>query len=917
MEFKFESNQDYQLKAIQSITNIFNGQPLVSPEIIFSGEESSLAAIPNQLYLDKHSLFENLKIVQKENRLVESDCLKLTEGEIDTVNGTKIINYPNFSVEMETGTGKTYVYIRTALELYKQYGFRKFIIVVPSVPVREGVIKTFKMTQKHFKSMFENTPYRYYEYSSDNLSRLRQFAYSDTVEFMVMTLASFNKDSNIIRQEPEELQGEKPLHFIQATRPILILDEPQNMESENSIAALSSLYPMFTLRYSATHRVPYNMVYRLTPFDAYRQNLVKKIEVDSVIEEDNENVPFISLNEIKNVGKVLKATLTIHKLTKSGNISPSKISVKPGDSLEKKSNRKEYSNFIIDEINAGLGYVKFTNNNRLQIGETTGENKEAIFEAQIRQTIVSHFEKQEFLKKDGIKVLSLFFIDKVDNFAGEDAIIKKLFIKVFNELKADLPEWKEKQAEDVIAAYFANRKTKSGEVIFEDSSSGESQKDKEVYDLIMKDKEKLLSFKEPVSFIFSHTALREGWDNPNVFQICTLNQTISEVRKRQEIGRGLRLAVNQQGDRIHDPRLNILTVIANESYEKFAKELQSEIAEEYMKEIEKRYGKPLSTLSEEELAKVIEEFGEGIIPPKPPKKRDRVVARLRKEYILDSRFQGLWEIIKQKTKYSVNINTEKLIQDVVPELNSIEVKESRVVIKKSSINVTDQNVFEAIQMTREKVVETNKGKLNLPNLVDLILSFMENTTPSVKLTRRTILAILKNMSKKENMIVNPQQFAIEAAKIIRAEVNKQLVDGIVYEKIDDWYKMEQFESEFSSWKENLIPSKRSIYDLVPCDSNVEKEFVLELEKKDYVKMYTKLPPWFKVSTPVGGYNPDWAIVIEEKTGEECLYFIRETKSVDDINKLRPEEKFKVKCGEKHFGETLGINYRMVSNANEI
>ncbi len=445
----------------------------------------------------------------------------------------------------------------------------------------EGVLKTFQVTERHFRELFSNTPYRYYIYDSENLSQVRQFATSSAVEFMVMTIDSFNKATNVIRQQRDQLQGETPIHLVQAARPILILDEPQNMESELRVKALAALNPLLALRYSATHRNPYNVVNRLTPFEAYRQGLVKRIEIAGVEKEGDENRVFMRLMEVKAVKTKLTARLAVHQLRAKGEVKETVVTVDADkkSSLEALTKRPEYAAFVVEEITDQS--VIFGNGVELKLGEAKGADKEAIFETQIRYTIEAHFRKQESVKEQGIKVLSLFFIDRVDNYALADGIIRVTFNKIFNELKTKFADWKDVPADKVQAAYFASRKTKAGEVIFEDSKSGETEKDREAYDLIMRDKERLLSFDEPTCFIFSHSALREGWDNPNVFQICTLNQTVSEMKKRQEIGRGIRLAVNQSGDRVRDEKVNVLTVVANENYEAYVARYQDELEEAY------------------------------------------------------------------------------------------------------------------------------------------------------------------------------------------------------------------------------------------------------------------------------------------------------------------------------------------------
>jgi type III restriction enzyme len=925
MELKFDANQDYQLQAIEAITDLFTGQPRIEADLQFSLGHSSFAAVANRLDLGEAELLDNLHAVQERNNITPDPELICIEEQIETVSGPKDTRFYNFSVEMETGTGKTYVYLRTALELYKRYGLRKFIIVVPSLAIREGVLKTLQITERHFQELYDNAPYRYYAYDSDNLSQVRQFTLSGSVEFMVMTIAAFNKATNVIHQTTDRLQGETPVHLVQAARPVLILDEPQNMESEKSIAALAVLNPLLALRYSATHRNPYNVVYRLTPFEAYRQGLVKRIEVASVVKEDDTAQPYLRLDGIETKKKTITAKLAVHKLMKSGAVKESVMAIRPGDSLQAKTKRTEYAGFEVDEINPGGGFVRFANNIEIQIGQELGADKEAIFEAQIRYTIEEHLRKQTRLKKDGLKVLSLFFIDRVDNYAPKDGLIRQMFMRAFDEVKQKYPDWQDQDAQEVQAAYFAQRRTRSGEVILEDSNTGEAERDREVYDLIMKDKEQLLSLTEPVSFIFSHSALREGWDNPNVFQICTLNQTVSEIKKRQEVGRGVRLAVNQGGERVHDEQINVLTVVANESYERFVAQLQGEIAFEYREEIEARYGKSLDDLTDEERRQIEEEFGQGILPPKPANARKQAVARLRKEYTLKPEFQELWEKIKHKTRYVVKIDSEKLIRDVIAELNRVEIQPPRVTIAKARVDVSQEGAFEALQMSAAKTVLDLAGRYPLPNLVEIMANLMEHTTPPVRLTRRTLLEIMRRapQSCKQAMVDNPNGFATAAVAIIKEKLADQLVEGIQYEKINAWYEMTQLDTEISSWEDYLVPAGRSVYDHVIYDSEIERQFIEGLEKRDDVKLYLKLPAWFMVPTPIGEYNPDWAIVMEDRdehgqpTDKPLLYLVRETKSTHKLDELRPDERRKIRCGERHFTDALRVDYRVVTSAREL
>ena len=891
MQIKFDANQQFQIRAIEAITNIFEGQP----RPVTSIHELTLqgfGALPNQLDVSEKELLANLQSVQKTNGIEQDEELMPIERVVESAAGKGLVKFFNFSVEMETGTGKTYVYLRTAFELFQRYGMRKFIVVVPSVAVREGVLKTLEITKAHFRKEYNNTPYRYYSYDSANLSQVRQFALSESIEIMVMTIDSFNKARNVINQTTDRLQGETPIHLVQAARPILILDEPQNMESELRVAALAALNPLFALRYSATHRNPYNLVHRLTPYEAYRQGLVKRVEVAGIEKKSDENQVYLRLDSVHTDRKTVTAKIAVHALMKTGVVKEQIVTIKPGESLEKKANRSEYADFVIEEIDINNQSVLFTNTTEIRVGESKGADKDAIFEAQIRYTIQEHFRKQKRLREHGIKVLSLFFIDRVDNYVNEDGLIRVLFNKAFEEFKAN-SEFKDVDVEKVKAAYFASRKTKTGEIIYEDSKTGESEKDKDAYDLIMKDKERLMSFEEPTCFIFSHSALREGWDSPNVFQICTLNQTTSEFKKRQEIGRGVRLAINQQGDRVRDEHVNVLTVIANESYEGYVSKYQTELEKEY---------------------------GSGNLAPQPSNASKRSEAKLRKNFELKPEFKELWNRIKHKTRYAVTIDSEKLVADVVKELNEETIRPPQIVIRRAKLETKGES-FTAIQ-TAERLIGEGYKANSLPNITEVITSLLERTTPPARLTRNTLLEIFKQSSSaiQQAALKNPFEFASVASRIIKNKLADQLVEGIQYEKINQYYEMTQF-MDIPSWEDNLVSSPHSIYDHVVFDSEIERKFVEGLESRGDVKLYVKLPSWFTVPTPIGEYNPDWAIVLEKRNDDEevedVLYLVRETKGTRILDDLRPDERRKIISGRKHFKDALGMNYDVIVNAKEL
>lgn len=895
MIFKFDSTQEYQIDAVESVVGLFEGQAFVRNQLIVP-QGATFQVVPNRLDLTDAQLLANLQKVQAGRDLKPDDALQTLSAEVEAVQGIREVSFPNFSVEMETGTGKTYVYIRTALRLHQTYGLRKFVVVVPSVAVREGVKKTLEVTKGHFEDLFGKLPYRFSVYDSTRRSQTPAFALSDGVEIMVMTIDAFKRAETVIRQSREGL--DPPIFQLQATRPVLILDEPQNMESELSVSALASLNPLCALRYSATHRNPYNVVYRLTPFDAYRQGLVKRIEVASVIQQDNENLPFVRVEELKAVRRTIIARLTVHKLMKSGKIQESTITVKSRDKLSEKTGRAEYDGFEVDEINPGAGYIAFTNNLELREGDEQGSDKDAIFEAQISFTIEEHFRRQRRLKPHGIKVLSLFFIDRVNNYAPDDGKLKLLFVKAFDEIKQRYVEWKNIKAMDVQKAYFASKTKKAGEVEFL-NSSGKTKEDDDAFNLIMREKERLLSFDEPVGFIFSHSALREGWDNPNVFQICTMREVGKDTERRQQVGRGIRLPVNQDGDRIQDDQINILTVVANETYERFVAGLQHEIEHEYGKEG---------------------------LPPPPPDRRKKTSIKLRKNFMLKPEFKELWERIKHRTRYSVEIDSNKLIEETLAELDEVTISKPRIAVSKANVRVDDaEDFFEPIVMSGAKTAIDLAGRYPLPNLIEVMESLMENTSPPMRLSRRTLLEIFKRTKQRQAATDNPHEFAISAVNILKSKLAEQLIRGIKYEKDGTWYEQTQFVEKIDTWDDYIVRSDEvggvggtHLYDGVRWDSEgVEKSFIAELEKRTDVKLYIKLPDWFTVDTPIGRYNPDWAIVMNDPEGDdEKLYLVRETKGTLKLDELRPDERRKIESGRKHF-KALGVNFKVVTSADEL
>ena len=666
LQLRFDPNQDYQIEAVRAVTDLFEGHVRRDTTFGLRSEDIAREDIVSNVQPDyafsEEWLLANLNAVQSRN-MINADGrgqLEVDEGPVIEGAGMETWRYPNFTVEMETGTGKTYVYLRAIHELRRLYGFGKFVVVVPSIAIYEGVVKTFEITRAHFSSLYGNERVNLIRYDGAQPGRLRSFATSTDADILVITLDAFNKISNNLYKRTEKLPGERrPFQFIQETRPILVLDEPQNMESARAREALRTLHPLFALRYSATHRTSPNLVYRLTPFEAYRRGLVKRIQVVGITELEDLNTPFLALRSVTATGPI-RATVRTYALDK-GRTREVDLTLRDGDDLYVKSKRDEHKGYRVREIHRGDGYVLFENNVRLDAGAALAPSRPAVFKAQIEETVRQHMERQEELKSRGIKVLSLFFVDRVANYTSETGIVRRLFDDAFRRFRVSFDDFRHLEPEQVREAYFAKAKVKGGddiEIDTEGRNAAERDAERRAFELIMRKKEQLLSFDEPACFIFAHSALKEGWDNPNVFQICTLNQTVSETKKRQEIGRGLRLCVNQTGERISGDELNILTVVANESYQTFVSGLQAEYVED----------------------------GEAA-PPPPTEAHRRVAKRNDRLFLGNAEFERFWEKLRRRVRYRLNLDSEALIVDCVARLSQEAFPDARIVIQKGEFVV--------------------------------------------------------------------------------------------------------------------------------------------------------------------------------------------------------------------------------------
>jgi len=973
MKLHFEPNLDYQLQAIEAVCDLFRGQEVcrteftvTMPALSFDKQDTG-HGIGNRLTLLDDELLKNLNAVQLRGALPPSNSL--TSG--------------NFTVEMETGTGKTYVYLRTIFELNKRYGFSKFVIVVPSVAIKEGVYKTLQITEEHFKGLYAGVPFDYFLYDSGKPGSVRNFATSSNIQIMVVTVGAINKkDVNNLYKESEKTGGEKPIDLIKATRPIIIVDEPQSVDGGlegRGKEALDAMNPLCTLRYSATHVDKHHMVFRLDAVDAYERKLVKQIEVASATVEDAHNKPFVRLVKVENKRGRISAKVELDKQAATG-VQRVEVTVSDGDDLQQSADgRAIYADFRVGEINTAKGEafmeLRYPGGEVfLQPGQAHGDvDALAVQREMIRRTIKEHLDKEKHLRPLGIKVLSLFFIDAVDKYRQYDADghpVKGVYAQMFEEeyrRAAKLPAYQslfaeidlESAAEEVHNGYFSIDK-KGGWTDTAENNAGNRENAERAYNLIMKEKERLLSFGTPLKFIFSHSALKEGWDNPNVFQICTLRDIQTERERRQTIGRGLRLCVNQDGERVRGFEVNTLTVVATENYEQFAENLQ--------KEIEKDTGIRFGIVEQHQFAAIAVTGADGHaaplgieqskalwehlkaaghidakgkvqdslktalkngtleLPPEFNAQKAQIAEVLRKvsgrldiknaderrqvplrkgtdgkAVYLSDEFKALWDRIKHQTTYRVQFDNVKLVTDCIAALQKAPViAKARLQWRKADISIGKAGVA-ATEKAGAATVVLDEADIELP---DLLTDLQDRT----QLTRRTIVSILTGSGRLDDFKRNPQQFIELTAETINRCKRLALVDGIKYQKLGDQhvYAQELFEKEeLTGYLKNmLLDTQKSIYEHVVYDSTTERDFADGLEKNDAIKLYAKLPGWFKVPTPLGSYNPDWAVLVEED-GTQHLYFVVETKSSLFTDDLRDKESAKIECGKAHF-TALGV-----------
>ena len=961
MKLKFDPSLQYQQDAINAVVDIFDGQPIAQSSVEISQTTGGLGLVQTELALGNAVELEAGKILENVRAIQERNDIEM----VSKIQGM------DFSIEMETGTGKTYVYLRSIFELNKKYGFKKFIIVVPSIAIREGVLKSIDMMVEHFRTLYDNVPFKSFVYDSKKLEKVNAFAKDNLLQIMIINIQSFQHEANIFNQEHERSYGYRPRDLVKAARPILITDEPQNMEGERSAEAVRDLEAVAILRYSATHKNFYHLLYKLDPVRAYDLRLVKHIEVASIRSDDSFNDAYVKLLQTDNKNGI-RAQVEIHKVKRTGEVATSKLWVKQGDDLFVKSGEIEiYRNgYLVQNIDCTpeAEYIEFNQGKYLEIGQEMGGMGDGIMKAQVFEAVEQHLKKERALKGKGIKVLSLFFIDKVANYriynddgSAAHGKIAQWFEEAYAELSAK-PLYKSlinHPVETLHDGYFSqDRKGRAKD------TSGATRDDEDTYSLIMREKERLLDPEEPLRFIFSHSALREGWDNPNVFQICTLNETKSQEKKRQEIGRGLRLPVNRKGDRVHDEHINRLTIIANESYEDFARTLQSEFEEDcgitfgrvdtiaFSKLVRPSDDTVLGEVKSKSIWEVL--VGEGYLTdkgeitdkfdPNSPhfelklpdefaelgsvitdtirsrlfsnrvvKAREKQNLRFNKHVQLSAEFSELWSRIKHRTRYRVAYDTDELIENALKRIKELdEIKPVRLSMTRVGVDITDA-VVQADRVLEQRALDTEAIKV-LPD----ILAYLQKET---ELTRYTLVEILKQSRRLDEFKVNPQAFMSVVGREIGRALHDLMLEGIQYEKLDqEEWEMSRIEpdsqTEITRYLNNLYlvrNQNKSLFDHIEFDSEVEKQFAKNLDNNENVRLFVKLPRWFKIDTPIGPYNPDWAFVTER---EEKLYFVRETKSSLDSEQRRTKENQKTRCAKKHF-EAIDVDFDVVTELSEV
>lgn len=1023
MRIKFKS-QAYQAAAVEAVVDCFQGQPKldvvkyrmdsgVAAKDHRGGQQAALdiddSAFKNAaIQLDEAALLNNIQQVQsRQNLPVNQKLAEFTvknerKNELEPVKAayTKkahAIAPVHLDVEMETGTGKTYCYIKTIFEMNQRYGWSKFIIVVPSIAIREGVTKSLQITADHFAKDYQGKKARFFTYNSNSLSELESYSSDSGINVMVINIQAFNatgKDNRRIYEELDDFQSRRPIDVISANRPILFLDEPQKMEGDKTLDALAKFKPLMVVRYSATHKTNHLKVHRLDALDAYNQKLVKKISVRGIsVKGQGGTDSYLYLENIEISKQAPKAWIEMEEKQATGKVVKKRRKVGKGDNLFDRSNQMDqYNGYVVADINANTDTLEFTNGIKLTAGEAYGDvNEDVRRRLQIRETIKAHLDKEEQLFKQGIKVLSLFFIDEVAKYRDygtldNNGIYANIFEEEYTELASDKlgelelhPEYhnylKMIQTEITHEGYFSvDKKGKMVDSLKSSASEKKESTDVDAYDLILKDKEALLSLpkasdgeealaKKNVRFIFSHSALREGWDNPNVFTMCMLKNSDNTVSRRQEVGRGLRISVDQNGDRqdqpstVHD--INVLTVVASESYQDFVSNLQTEIADTLAarpRKADKEYfsGKILQTESGEihvtevmanqiarylmkndftndhdeitpeyheakadgclpalpdELkpyAEAVFELVDGVFDPKQmPEFGDGRKPKINplNDNFNKKEFKALWNQINKKAVYKVDFNSVELVNNSIAVINKeLKVTELTYRVERGELSsgLTDGTIRagQGFQI-KESYDDHSGGSVQSKVEYDLLGKIGEATV----LTRRTVASILSGIEdyQFDKFKKNPEKFIAEVSRLIKEQKASIIINKLSYDETNETFDADIFTASQSKqdFSKATDPLKRHIYDYVITDSKVEKAFAEKLEVSDEVVVYAKLPGGFFIPTPVGDYNPDWAISFKEGSVKH-IYFIAETKGDLSTMKLRGIEDRKIECARKFF-----------------
>lgn len=1001
MKIKFKK-QTYQLNAVKAVTDCFAGQPFdrglkyrVDPGKDVDKLGQKLADIEvvgfknNDLLLDEGALLDNIKRVQMRQNLTPS--LKVVRDKIAPVN---------LDIEMETGTGKTYCYIRTMFEMNKLFGWTKFIIVVPSIAIREGVYQSFDLMAEHFLMDYGKKA-RVFIYNSKNLSQLENFSSDTGINVMIINVQAFNargKDARRIRMELDEFQSRKPIDVISANRPILILDEPQKMEGAKTLDSLADFCPLMVLRYSATHKIEHNKIYRLDALDAYQQKLVKKIAVRAIsIKNLSGTNAYLYLQNIP-ISKSAPQALIDFEVKQASQIKRITRKFNKSDDLFSLSNElDQYKGFVIADIDALNNKVSFTNGIEIEVGEAIGDvNEAALRRIQIREAIDAHFAREEKNFKRGIKTLSLFFIDDVSKYRyyDENGPQKGEYARIFEEEyqkrldNKDLFSDRNYQAylngidvERTHNGYFSIDKKTKHEVNPEVKRKDVESDDVDAYDLILKDKKRLLSFKEPTRFIFSHSALREGWDNPNIFTICALKHSDNTTSRRQEVGRGLRLCVNKNGDRVDDMSVvhdvNVLTVVASESYEQFVKGLQTDItdslsdrprkADEYyftgkilhleagdltitkkMAHQIYRYLVKNDYVDDDDnitpiYHKAVESGTLADFPSELAENREEIIKLVNSIFdpnalniasndrksktnplndnFTKKEFQALWAKINHKAVYTVNFKTEELVEKAINTLNA------KLNVTSLKYNIVtgyqrDDASYEDLQKGEAFKVSGNKTEKEKSSGYSRVkYDLIDKLVQATDLTRKTIASILRGINKDvfNQFKLNPEDFITKASRLINEQKATMIVEHLTYDPLSETFATDIFtQNKIDFDFSKAYKAERHIYDYVFTDSNNERKFVEKLDKADEVVVYAKLPNGFLIPTPVGNYNPDWAIAFKEGKVKH-IYFVAETKGSMLSLELRSVEKAKIDCAKKFFAKITSneVKYDVVDSYEKL